>query len=149
MGAILDRYNDLRNPELSVDKVRPELPEFTVTVAADGSFVDSGNQTTIKGYVLSVYGIQAWAAGGTVPGDAAPSLISFNIHEGRGQDMFRNSVRLQGFMETQESSWFMPYRCIPGTDLTCAWSIATTWVAQINAQRVFGVRLLGDYYLCP
>ena len=150
MGAILDRYNDLRNPELGIDVIRPELPEFLVTVAADGTITPSDSQPTLKGYILSIYGVQAWAKGGTIPGDNAPALISFNIVEtGRGQNVFKKTVRLSGFMETQEGSWFSPYRCLPGTDLEISWTVATTWTAEINAQRVFGVRLMADYYLCP
>ena len=71
MGAILDRFNDLRNPELTIDVVRPELIEFTVDVSAAGVATDSGVRQTLKNYVFTIYGAQAWVKGGTVP--AAPS----------------------------------------------------------------------------
>lgn len=149
MGAILDRLHDLQNTEVDIDMMRPELPEFTVTVDAAGTVTASAAQPTLKGYVLSIYGMQAWVAGGTVPGDQAPALVTFNVREtGRGQDVLRRAVRVAGFMEGQETAWFMPYRCMPGTDLEATWTVDTTWAAQINAQRVFGVRLVADYYKC-
>lgn len=149
MGAILDRFNDLRNPELTIDVVRPELIEFTVDVSAAGVATDSGVRQTLKNYVFTIYGAQAWVKGGTVPGDAAPSLITVNFKEdGRGQAILKEAINLQGYVEGQEVSWFMPYRCLPGTDLTALWTVSTAWVAEINAARTFGIRLVADYYLC-
>lgn len=149
MGLIIDRYNDLRNPDLGIDAVRPELPEFTVSIDAAGVVTPSAVQPTLKNYVLSIYGMQAWVKGGTVAGDAAPALVTLKINEvGRQQSVFRSSVNLAGFVEQQQALWFMPYRCLPGTDLEAVWTVATTWTAEINAARVFGVRLLADYYLC-
>lgn len=153
MGPILSRLFDLRDPRFGIDAMRPETLEFEVTVDALGTPTASataGLVQTLAGYTLSVHTIEAWQAGGPVVGDRGPSLVSFVPYEaGRNQDMFKRSIKIAGFLGPQGASWHLPYRAIGGTDFNVKWSVDAAWVALVNAQQTFGVRLLCDYYRTP
>lgn len=150
MGPILSRLYDLRNPEVDIDAMRPEVLEFTLQVAADGTPTPSALSPTLSGYILAIHTIEAWQAGGAVAGSLAPSLVTFNPREvGRAQSVFRRPATIQGYLGPQGASFYMPYRCFPGTDFDVVWTVATTWAALVNAQATFGVRVLADYYRCP
>jgi hypothetical protein len=156
MGSILSLYEDLRDPRVDIDAMRPEVVEFVVTVGANGDIVyDSGVVNLLNGYVFAISHVQGWAGDPDTAG-LSPTLISFKIQElGRGQAVFMRALRLQGFIgpsggcqsaDFSQSFW---YRCLPGTDLAAIWQVSPQWANLVGAQRTFGVRLLGAYYRCP
>lgn len=150
MGPILSRFTDLRDPALDIDILRPELPEFTLTVNPDGTSTASPTMPVLNGYILSIYGVQAWASGGWQGAGLGPSLVSFNIQEaGRAQAVFKKFTKLEGFSGQQDVSFYFPYRCMGGTDLEALWSVDPNWVALVNQRVTFGIRLVADYYRCP
>ena len=150
MGPILSRFTDLRDPALDIDILRPELPEFTITVNPDGTSTASPTMPVLNGYILSIYGVQAWASGGWAAAGLGPSLVSFNIQEaGRAQAVFKKFTKLEGFSGQQDVAFYFPYRCMGGTDLEGLWSVDPNWVALVNQRVTFGIRLVADYYRCP
>lgn len=150
MGPILSRYTDLRDKALDIDTLRPELPEFTITVNPDGTSTASPTLPVLNGYILTIYGVQAWVAGGWKDAGLGPSLVSFNIQEaGRAQTVFRKFTKLEGFSGQQDVSFYFPYKCMGGTDLEVLWSVNPEWVVKVNQSMTLGVRLVTDYYRCP
>jgi hypothetical protein len=153
-GEIVRYYNDLASGLVVPEDMRLEDLQFRVQINPLGQIVFSTAAIPlISRYQLGFNKMVAWAADPDVAG-AAPSLVSFNIHEqGRNFDVFKRPVNLQSLLSRQGSGniheWRGVYITVPGTEIEVQWTVDTVrWPALVGAAREFGVQLLGDYVAC-
>jgi hypothetical protein len=153
-GEIVRYYNDLASGLVVPEDMRLEDLQFRVQIDPLGNIiVNTEAIQLISRYQLAFNKMVAWAADPDVAG-AAPSLVSFNIHEqGRNFNVFKRPVNLQSLLSRQGSGniheWRGVYITVPGTDIEVQWTVDTArWPALVGAAREFGVQLLGDYVAC-